>query len=96
MGNSNCSALYETALSAFPLIDQFWVEFVCDYLRENHALLQAIEALLFTSEGDMRKAITTLQSSGRLKGEDTITKADIYEIAGVSVPLKLVLVKTFI
>jgi replication factor C subunit 2/4 len=37
-----------------------------------------------TSEGDMRKAITFLQSAGRLKGEEGVTKADIYEIAGVS------------
>ena len=32
----------------------------------------------------MRKAITYLQSASRLKGDQTITKSDIYEIAGVS------------
>ncbi len=47
-------------------------------------LLQAIAALFYTSEGDMRKAITYLQSSARLKGEEPLTKEDIYEIAGVS------------
>jgi replication factor C subunit 2/4 len=36
-----------------------------------------------TSEGDMRKAITYLQSAHRLKGEDGIEPQDIWEIAGV-------------
>ena len=45
--------------------------------------LEAIEAVLDTSEGDMRKAITYLQSAARLKTDETVTKADIYEIAGV-------------
>ena len=44
---------------------------------------QGLKALLYTSEGDLRKAITFLQSASRLKPEDTITQADIYEIAGV-------------
>ncbi|WAR28527.1 RFC4-like protein [Mya arenaria] len=44
---------------------------------------EALTALLNTSEGDLRKAITFLQSAGRLKSEATITQADIYEIAGV-------------
>ena len=35
------------------------------------------------SEGDLRKAITYLQSAFRLKGEDNITEEDISEIAGV-------------
>jgi len=45
---------------------------------------QALSALLYTSEGDLRKAITFLQSASRLKAEDIITQADIYNIAGVS------------
>lgn len=44
---------------------------------------EGLKALLYTSEGDLRKAITFLQSASRLKAEDTITQADIYEIAGV-------------
>ena len=44
---------------------------------------QAFDAVLETSEGDMRKAITTLQSAARLKGKDGVTKADIVEVAGV-------------
>ncbi len=36
------------------------------------------------SGGDMRKAITYLQSAARLRGEDTVTEEDIREISGVS------------
>ncbi|XP_035692736.1 replication factor C subunit 4-like [Branchiostoma floridae] len=44
---------------------------------------KAITALIDTSEGDLRKAITYLQSAHRLKGEDAITEKDILEITGV-------------
>lgn len=49
---------------------------------------KAIGELIKISEGDMRKAITYLQSAYRLKGEDTVEAADITEIAGV-VPTKM-------
>jgi len=42
-----------------------------------------VDAVLATSEGDMRKAITTLQSVSRLKGKEGITKTDVVEVAGV-------------
>ena len=42
-----------------------------------------MDALVETSEGDLRKAITTLQSSARLKGGEAVTKTDVYEISGV-------------
>lgn len=44
---------------------------------------KAIHELIKVSEGDMRKAITYLQSAYRLKGEDTVEAKDITEIAGV-------------
>jgi len=44
---------------------------------------KAIHELIKISEGDMRKAITYLQSAYRLKGEDTVEADDITEIAGV-------------
>ncbi|KAK3583686.1 hypothetical protein CHS0354_021434 [Potamilus streckersoni] len=50
---------------------------------------EAFTALLDTSEGDLRKAITHLQSASRFKGEETITKDDIYDIAGV-VPAEVI------
>lgn len=46
--------------------------------------VQVLDALMKTSNGDMRKAITTLQSAYRLKGDDSISEEDVYEIAGVS------------
>ncbi|KAJ8310888.1 hypothetical protein KUTeg_012753 [Tegillarca granosa] len=54
---------------------------ICD--KENiNCEPEAIKGFIYTSEGDLRKAITYLQSASRLKAEDTITKADVYEIAG--------------
>lgn len=48
----------------------------------------ALKAIVSTSGGDMRRAITTLQSCYRLKGSDMkITEYDILEISGV-VPKK--------
>ena len=46
-----------------------------------------MKTIIKTSEGDLRKAITTLQSAHRLKGEEGIEANDIYEIAGVSLLL---------
>lgn len=56
---------------------------LCSHSNENTFYLQAIKALLATSEGDMRKAITTLQSTARLKGDERITKQDVIDVAGV-------------
>lgn len=42
-----------------------------------------MEAIVLTSEGDLRKAITSLQSCARLKGDVEIVKDDVYEISGV-------------
>jgi replication factor C subunit 2/4 len=47
----------------------------------------AMDILIETSEGDLRKAITSLQSAHRLKGSEGITKKDVYEITGV-IPTK--------
>jgi len=44
---------------------------------------RGIEAVIKTSEGDLRKAITTLQSCYRLKGGTDIHQEDVYEISGV-------------
>lgn len=45
----------------------------------------AFEAILESSEGDLRKAITTLQSASKLKmgGDEVITKKDVCDISGV-------------
>lgn len=41
------------------------------------------KAIIQTSEGDLRKAITSLQSCARLKGEVEVGQEDVYEISGV-------------
>ncbi|GAB6031785.1 hypothetical protein CHUAL_010188 [Chamberlinius hualienensis] len=44
----------------------------------------ALKVLIETSDGDLRRAITTLQSALNLKGKDVEVKVeDVYEIAGV-------------
>lgn len=42
-----------------------------------------LETLVDTSGGDLRKAITCLQSCARLKGEDGIEHKDVLEVTGV-------------
>lgn len=43
-----------------------------------------IDTVISASQGDLRKAITLLQSASHLKGPDGVTDQDIIEIAGVS------------
>lgn len=43
-----------------------------------------IEQVISASQGDLRKAITLLQSASHLKGSEEVTSQDILEIAGVS------------
>jgi replication factor C subunit 2/4 len=43
----------------------------------------AMEALLETSEGDLRKAITSLQSCAKFKEGEEITNDDVFEMSGV-------------
>ncbi|XP_048832731.1 replication factor C subunit 4 [Brienomyrus brachyistius] len=47
---------------------------------------EAIAALVKVSEGDLRKAITFLQSAARLNGEKEIAESEVIEIAGVCPP----------
>lgn len=51
-----------------------------------------LDEVISTSQGDMRKAITLLQSAHHLKGSEPVTAQDISEIAGVSYPQCYVLV----
>lgn len=43
-----------------------------------------IDMLISASQGDLRRAITLLQSASHLKGSEAVTEEDIAEIAGVS------------
>lgn len=62
---------------------------------DARVLMQGIDALVRVSEGDLRKAITLLQSTARLSAEKEITESIVLEIAGVSPPLhyKYLLIK---
>ncbi|XP_050388610.2 replication factor C subunit 4 isoform X2 [Patella vulgata] len=53
--------------------------------KENITLSdEVIQALIDTSEGDLRKAITYLQSASSLHQDETqITQSDIFEISGI-------------
>lgn len=42
-----------------------------------------LNTLIKASGGDMRKAITSLQSCARLKSSGKITVQDVYEVAGI-------------
>ncbi|XP_015907258.1 replication factor C subunit 4 isoform X2 [Parasteatoda tepidariorum] len=44
---------------------------------------KVIDSIIEYSEGDLRKAITLLQSAHRLKGEDGITATDVADISGI-------------
>lgn len=74
-----------------PLLDEILVKKLKEISLQEGVQYEngVIEELVKVSEGDMRKAITYLQSAYRLKGEDEITKQDVLEISGI-VPDKVV------
>ena len=45
--------------------------------------LQALSTLMSVSDGDLRRAITLLQSASQLKYGEEITKEDFYNLGGV-------------
>lgn len=47
-------------------------------------LQQVLDSIVCASEGDLRKAITFLQSAHHLRGGEGIRERDVVEIAGVS------------
>jgi len=64
------------------------VEMICE--AEGVKLSEAGKAAITkTSEGDLRKAITSLQSAARLKAGKEIEEEDVYEITGV-IPVKYI------
>ena len=64
------------------------IKMICD--KESVKITEAgLEAVITTSEGDLRKAITSLQSCARLKSSEEINEEDVYEITGV-IPTKYI------
>lgn len=68
-----------------PLHDEILVKKLKEICGKESVLYQTgvIEELVKVSEGDMRKAITYLQSAARLKGDEEVTIQDIIEISGI-------------
>jgi len=64
------------------------IKMICD--KESVKITETgLEAVITTSEGDLRKAITSLQSCARLKSGEEINEEDVYEITGV-IPTKYI------
>ena len=64
------------------------IQLICD--KEEVKISESgLEAAISTSEGDLRKAITSLQSCARLKAGEVIVEEDVYEITGV-IPTKFI------
>lgn len=58
------------------------LQYICDQEKLSCAP-EALSALMSVSEGDLRRAITLLQSASQLKLGEEITKEDFYNLAGV-------------
>ncbi|XP_030647808.1 replication factor C subunit 4 [Chanos chanos] len=74
-----------------PLANQIQEERLLEICQKENLKYskEAIDALVRVSEGDLRKAITYLQSAARLNSDKEITENSVIEIAGV-VPPKLI------
>ncbi|NXI01752.1 RFC4 factor, partial [Pachycephala philippinensis] len=68
-----------------PLLDSIQQQRLLDVSEKEHVKIsnEAVSYLVKVSEGDLRKAITFLQSATRLMGGKEITEKIITEIAGV-------------
>lgn len=77
---SRCTKFRFKALGTDKIVDR--LQFISQ--QENVQIDDnVIESIVDISNGDMRRAITTLQSCYRLKGGERITERDILEISGI-------------
>jgi len=77
---SRCSKFRFKPIAKDILVNR--IKMICD--KESVKISDSgLEAVITTSEGDLRKAITSLQSCARLKTEEEVTEDDVYEITGV-------------
>lgn len=77
---SRCSKFRFKPIAKDILVNR--IKMICD--KESVKITESgLEAVISTSEGDLRKAITSLQSCARLKTEEEVTEDDVYEITGV-------------
>lgn len=82
---SRCTKFRFKSLASDKIIER--LKFICQ--EENVTIDEDVfDIIVEVSDGDMRRAITTLQSCFRLKsGQGNITKTDIFELSGL-VPLE--------
>merc|ERR1719342_343523 len=68
-----------------PLAENILVQRIELIMEKENVLVNedGKKAIILTSEGDLRKAITSLQSCARLKGSVEVGQEDVYEISGV-------------
>lgn len=68
-----------------PLADGILMERIELIMEKENVVVneEGKKAIILTSEGDLRKAITSLQSCARLKGDVEVRQEDVYEISGV-------------
>lgn len=77
---SRCSKFRFKPLSREILLNR--LQYISDQEKANFDR-DALQSLVTISEGDLRKAITYMQCSARLKQNDCIKSTDILEIAGI-------------
>lgn len=77
---SRCTKFRFKALAPAKIIER--LQFICQSEGVN-VDNRAYERIVEISDGDMRRAITTLQSCYRLKGGTQIDEKDIYELSGI-------------
>lgn len=78
---SRCTKFRFKSLAAAKIVER--LQFIC---REENVQISddVFDLIVEISDGDMRRAITTLQSCFRLKaGEGSITRDDIFELSGL-------------
>lgn len=78
---SRCTKFRFKSLAREKIIER--LEYIC---REENVQIDndVFDIIIEISDGDMRRAITTLQSCFRLKvGQGNITKSDIFEMSGL-------------
>lgn len=78
---SRCTKFRFKSLAREKIIER--LEFIC---REENVKIDndVFDIIVEVSDGDMRRAITTLQSCFRLKvGQGNITRSDIFEMSGL-------------
>lgn len=81
---SRCTKFRFKSLASDKIIER--LQFIC---REEKVSVDddVFDVIIEVSDGDMRRAITTLQSCFRLKtGQGNITKTDIFEFSGLVPP----------